>query len=106
MKNPVHITILGQNYAIKSDGEAEEVRRVAAFVNEQIDSVMAGRKAVDTMNAAVLALLNIGADYLRLQQKCQSEDDLTDRLERMLERLNDLPDTPHGASSNDLCKET
>lgn len=89
MKQAVQVTILGQQYTVKSEASAEEVRRVAEFVNSQISEVAAS-KAVDTLNTAVLALMNVGGAYLRLQDKAgAAERDLRERLKRLLARLDD-----------------
>ena len=37
MKHAVQITVLGQNYTIRSEAAPEEVRKVAAFVNAQLE---------------------------------------------------------------------
>ncbi|WP_305044274.1 cell division protein ZapA [Geoalkalibacter sp.] len=86
MKRTVQITILGQQYALKSEAEPDEVRKVAAFVNGKIEEMAAGGKAVDTLDAAVLALLNVAGSYLRLLES-ESPDPAEERLVRLLQRL-------------------
>ncbi|BCR04169.1 hypothetical protein DESUT3_12380 [Desulfuromonas versatilis] len=94
MKQAVQVTILGQQYTVKSEAPAEEVRRVAAFVNEKISEVAAA-KTVDTLNSAVLALMNVSGSYLRLRDAESSRDEsLEGRLRLLLERLeNACPDS-------------
>jgi cell division protein ZapA len=90
LKQAVQVTILGQQYTVKSEASPEEVRRVAEFVNGQIAEVVAASRAVDTLNTAVLALMNVGGAYLRLRDKAGgAERDLKDRLKRLLIRLDD-----------------
>ncbi len=95
MKQAVQVTILGQQYTVKSEASAEEVRKVAAFVNEKIAEVAAA-KTVDTLNSAVLALLNVSGSYLRLRETESSRDEsLERRLQLLLERLEQAcPDVP------------
>ncbi|PLX86353.1 MAG: hypothetical protein C0614_03805 [Desulfuromonas sp.] len=64
MKQSVQVSILGQQYHLRSDASPEQVEKVARFVEEQIALVMASGKAVDSLQAAVLALLNVTALHL------------------------------------------
>ncbi len=84
MKNAVQVTILGQQYSIKSDAPPEEVRRVARYVNDQLLRVVESRKTADTLHAAILALMNVAGAYLRL-----SDDDteMNKRLNNLLDRV-------------------
>ena len=84
MKNAVQVTILGQQFAVKSDAGAEEVQRVAAYVNDQLSLIVEGRKTADTLNAAILALMNVAGTYLRLQDE---NAEMKNRLNRLLERI-------------------
>lgn len=64
MKESVKVSLLGQEFHLKSDISAEEVRRIAEFVEQQITQVTASGRTVDTMQAAILALFNVSADFL------------------------------------------
>lgn len=88
MKQAVQVTILGQQYTIKSAMDPAEVCRVAEFVNEKIAEVVAASRAVDTLNTAVLALLNVGEAYLRLRDATQArEESLSAQLQDLVARL-------------------
>ena len=88
MKQAVQVTILGQQYTVKSEASQEEVLRVAEFVNGQISEVVSASRSVDTLNTAILALMNLGGAYLRLREITGSaEHDLKDRLKKLLNRL-------------------
>jgi cell division protein ZapA len=90
VKQAVQVTILGQQYTVKSEASQEEVRKVAEFVNGQIAEVVTASRSVDTLNTAILALMNVGGAYLRLQEKTgAAEQDLKDRLKKLLNRLDD-----------------
>lgn len=64
MKKSVQVTILGQQFHLKSDAPPERVEQVARFVEEQIHQVTASGRAVDSLQAAILALLNVSAAHL------------------------------------------
>lgn len=87
MKQSVQVSILGQQFNLKSDESAEQVQRVAAFVEDQVAQVTSSGRAVDSLQAAVLALLNVSAAYLQ-GQPLQSEVPLTeDRLVLLADRI-------------------
>ncbi len=65
MKQSVKVSLLGQEFHLKSESSAEEVQRVARFVEEQISQVTSAGRAVDTMQAAILALFNVSATLLQ-----------------------------------------
>ncbi len=94
MKHAVQVNILGQQYTVRSTASPDEVQRVAEFVNRQVAEVAAS-KAVDTLNTAVLALMNIGGAYLRLQDAMAVDQHGEERLQRLLQRLEcDCPKEP------------
>ena len=64
MKQSVQVSILGQQFNLKSDAPPEQVRRVARFVEDQIAQVTTSGRAVDSLQAAILALLNVSAAHL------------------------------------------
>lgn len=93
MKQSISVSILGQEFHLKSTASAEEVQRVATFVEEQISLVTASGRAVDTMQAAILALFNVSAAYLQgggpaapaAAVSAEQLKDLADRIENALE---------------------
>lgn len=64
MKQTVQISILGRQFHLKSDTPPEQVQRIARFAEDQINAVTASGLAVDSLHAAILALLNLSARYL------------------------------------------
>ncbi len=93
MKQSVRVSILGQEFHLRSSASAEHVHNVAAFVEEQISQVTASGRVVDTMQAAILALFNVSASYLdaRSQNAATNPEclgrvkSLADRIEKTLE---------------------
>lgn len=95
MKHTVQISVLGKQYSICSEATPEEVGRVADLVNAKIDEAAEGRRPADTLNIAVLALLNLGGAYLRLCDETKRDVQAADRLKHLLERLDSaLPYPP------------
>jgi cell division protein ZapA len=94
LKHTVQVTILGQQYTVKSDATPDEVAKVVDFANEKIAEVAASGRTVDSLHVAVLALLNLAGAFLRLQEErlITTNQPLSDpqtdsRLLRLLERL-------------------
>lgn len=90
MKHSVQVTILGQQYAVKSEAPPEEVQRVADFANERIAEVAAARRTADSLNAAVLALLNVSGAYLQLRDRETDDGQAEERIRQMLVRLGEV----------------
>ena len=65
MKNLVRVEILGREYVLKSDEEEGRIEKIAAYVNQKIREVSGGPQTVSTLNAAILAALNIADDYFK-----------------------------------------
>ncbi len=88
MKQAVTVTVLGQQFTLRSEAPPDEVREVAAFVNARVAEVMASGRTVDTLNAAILALLNVAGQYLRLRDEAAQEGgECEQRLQDLLQRL-------------------
>lgn len=97
MKERVQVTLLGQVFMLRSDASPEEVRRVADFVHRLLDEVCMTGKTVDSLNAALLALLNVSQSYLQLQEThARAEQELAVRLERLTRKIEDAGSTGPG----------
>jgi len=68
VKSVTCITVLGQEYTLRSDASAEEAEKVACFVNERIEKTLRSGRGVDTRSAIVLTLLNVAGELLRLKE--------------------------------------
>ncbi len=58
-KQSTRVTIVGEEYTIKSDLSSERTREVAAYVDAAIRQVMASASVVESHKAAILAALSI-----------------------------------------------
>jgi cell division protein ZapA len=58
-KNVVRVTILGDEYSIRSDVSPERTRAVAEHVDSVIKQTMRAGNIVETQKAAILAALSI-----------------------------------------------
>lgn len=58
-KNLVRVTILSEEYAIRSDESPEHTREVAEYLDQAIKRVLETGTVVETSRAAILAALQI-----------------------------------------------
>lgn len=89
MKQSVQVSILGQQFNLRSDAPPEQVHRVARFVEDQISQVTRSGRTVDSLQAAILALLNVSAAHLDGSQAANSAfgSDESRRLSLMIEKI-------------------
>lgn len=87
MKQSVQVSILGQQFNLKSDAPPEQVRRVARFVEDQISQVTSSGRAVDSLQAAILALLNVSAAHLAGEVSSTGSGEDAQRLSQLIEKI-------------------
>lgn len=87
MKQSLQVSILGQQFHLRSDSSPEQVQRVAEFVEEQIREVTASGRVADTLQASILALLNVSARYLQGAPAQGVPVEAVKRLERLAGRI-------------------
>jgi cell division protein ZapA len=88
MKQSVQVSILGQQFNLRSDAPPEQVHRVARFVEDQIAQVSTSGRAVDSLQAAILALLNVSAAHLGGEPAAGGGQDVNrQHLSRLIEKI-------------------
>ena len=87
MKQSVQVSILGQQFNLRSDASPEQVHRVARFVEDQIAQVTTSGRAVDSLQAAILALLNVSAAHLGGESAAGGTGIESQRLSRLVEKI-------------------
>ncbi len=84
MKKRYEIKILGQELAVLSDAEDEQVAAIVRFVNKRMEEIVQSTEGLRALDVAILAALNISEDFLKLKGVNQ---DLYDQLESRSEKL-------------------
>jgi len=87
MKQSVQVSILGQQFNLRSDAPPEQVQRVARFVEDQISQVTSSGRAIDSLQAAILALLNVSAAHLGDGPSAGIAQVENERLGRLVEKI-------------------
>ena len=89
--NQVQVEIFGQTYTVRSGGDAAYVKKLAAFVDEEMKDVSRASGAVDSLKVAVLAALNLADECFRLREEASgkqaSSSSLDDRAMRLARKL-------------------
>src|SRR2546423_424938 len=80
MRNSVRVTILNEDYNIRSDTSAEHTRAVAQYVARAIRHVMSSGMVVESNKAAILAALQIAGELFETR-------DHVDQLSRSMRSL-------------------
>lgn len=76
-RNSVKVSILSEEYAIRSDTSPEHTRAVAEYVDRAIRQVMNSGLVVDSSKAAILAALQIAGELFEARA---SAEELTSSL--------------------------
>jgi cell division protein ZapA len=87
MKQRVQVSILGQQFNLRSDAPPEQVHRVARFVEDQISQVTSSGRAVDSLQAAILALLNVSAAHLEGESSVTAFGAEVARLNQLIKKI-------------------
>jgi cell division protein ZapA len=87
-KTVVRVMIVGEEYTLRSDADAERAQAVASHVDLAIRKVMESAPAIDARKAAILAALQITDDLLKANERSEllagSIRSLSDDLRRVL----------------------
>jgi len=75
-KRTIAVSVLGQEYRIRSDAEEGSVRRAAALVDETMSTVRNRAGTVDSLNVAVLGALNIANQLITLRDQFGTHEDV------------------------------
>ena len=67
-KNLVRVTILDEEYAIRSDESPEHTRAVASYLEDAIRKVLDTGSVVETSRATILAALQITGELFEARQ--------------------------------------
>ena len=97
-KHTVKVTILGEEYSLKSETPPEHARAVAKYLDSAIREVMSSGHVVESSRAAILAALRITAELFEART---STSELTAAMTSLSSELKPLlPPAKREAVSN------
>ncbi len=73
-KTSVRVSILGEDYTLRSAASAEETIAVARFVDQQIREVMQSGLVIETHKAAILACLRMAGELFQARADAKRAD--------------------------------
>lgn len=79
MNNKIMVEIFGEQYPLRTDSDAEYVRKLAAMVDENMRDVARKTKTFSGNKLSVLAALQIADEYYRLKS---DYDELLDLMKK------------------------
>ena len=85
----VEVSILNQPYAFVGEDE-EQIVRAAEFVDGRIRDVIKAYGIVNTLNAIMMAMMQVAAEYLEVRDKVEKVENHTLRLLQKVEEF-DVP---------------
>jgi cell division protein ZapA len=71
-KNVVRVTIMNEEYSIRSDESPERTREVAAYLDQAIRRVLESGSVVEADRAAILAALHITGELFEAREGIDS----------------------------------
>ena len=83
--NEIAVEVAGQNLTIRSEDDADYVRRLAQRVDEKIREVSKGQQGVTTLTLALTAALSIADEYEKLKSAQQGIDGELNRISSEIE---------------------
>jgi cell division protein ZapA (FtsZ GTPase activity inhibitor) len=86
MGTKVEVSILNQIYTFVGEDE-DQIVRAAQFVDERIRDVIKEYGIVNTLNAIVMAMMRIAAEYLETRDRVEKVEDRTLRLLQKVEEF-------------------
>ena len=91
-KQGVKVEIYEQAYylRVKSEADAEQIQRTAAYVDSKIRAVASQTRDVDSLRLAVLAALHIADEYHTLQARYEALRSSVEKKSAELSKLLDV----------------
>lgn len=90
-KGGVVVEIFGSQYRVRGDGDSEEIREIARYVDGKMKEIASKTPVGSLTSIAILAALNIAEELFRVRDERENflrEIDLvTTRMQRKLEEI-------------------
>jgi cell division protein ZapA len=87
---PVRVRIRDHEYLVRSDGNAEQISRIAEYVNDKLKEAEDLTEGLTERKMAILAALHIASDYFQLLRE---RDEMLAAIRKQTEALIDHIDS-------------
>ena len=98
-KNVVKVSIVGEEYTLRSEASPEHTQAVAAYVDQAIRKIRSGSNLVETHKAAILAALQITDELFKAREDAAAVEKATRRLAGDVRRW--LPPAKRGTTPSE-----
>jgi cell division protein ZapA len=82
----VRVTILGQEYPIRADADAEYIREIAAFLDDRLRTIYQAEPSRPLLKIAILTALNLSDELFTLRRERQ---EMAEGFERKVREFTD-----------------
>ena len=90
IKQTIPVEIQGRQYRIRSEGNQQLVQRAALMVDETMSKLRKRASAVDSLDVAVLAALNLANQFISTRDEVHDEARFHEEDAQQLQALIDL----------------
>ena len=106
MGRPHEVVLLGKKFKLKSTHDDEYLAELAAYVTAQIGEVQRRGGTVSTLDAALLAALNIADEYHRLKREAEERlAAIGEKTQALLTALDEDNEAPVGSAAADAIED-
>jgi cell division protein ZapA len=87
----INISILGRDFSVACPPEEQEdLLEAARYLDNTMRKIQKSGKIIGTERVAIMAALNIADDLLKIQKSTADQTRVTQRLERLQSRIDDV----------------
>jgi cell division protein ZapA len=88
----VTVTIMGRNYTLRAEEDAQYVRMIAAYVDDKLQEIAKVSPRMSTTRLAILAAINIADELHKLERtlKTGGSKEAEASIERILGKIESL----------------
>ncbi len=85
LKKVVEVNLFNHKYHIRTDEDDKHINEVVEYVTRKMEDTVNNTKAVGTLQVAVMTVLNIADDYIKLKREVNRIEERAGRLIRTIE---------------------
>jgi cell division protein ZapA len=83
----VEVQILGQSYSVKTDQDAEYIKKIAQYVDGKLKEIYSTAPNVNQTKASIMVALGIADELFKLRIEQESFDKMIEEKTKMLSSL-------------------
>ena len=89
----IKVKIYDQEYVIKSDESAEQLNRIADYVNDKLKEIQDNTEGLSEKKMAILVALNIASEYFQaIKERDELSVNIRQRTEALLNNIDSVMD--------------